>query len=189
MHHISGDMRFSEMNKTWTDEKKIFFFLCKLSPADYEKYCNYILPKKPGNITFDETVLILSRIFSEKSSLFYMLYQCLNFMKKTNDYVTYTAIVNRECERFKLSELTTDNLKCFIFVEVLTAEKYSEIWSHILSKLEAYLKLMLKVVAKECEMIMNLKHSTVKIQGRDVFQVHSVHQRLKEGRKKVISML
>ena len=60
------------------------------------------------------------------------------------------------------------------------AERASEIWSCILSKLKADSKLTLQVVAKECERIMNLKHDTAKIQERDVFQIHSIHQKLKE---------
>ena len=67
-----------------------------------------------------------------------MRYQCLNLMNKANDdYVTYTGIVNRECKRFKLNELTAGNFRCLIFVQGLKAERDSEIRFHILSKVEA----------------------------------------------------
>ena len=57
-------------------------------------------------------------------------------MKKANDnYVTYAGIVNRECKRFKLNELTADNFKWFIVVQGLMAERNLEIRSHILSEL------------------------------------------------------
>ncbi len=46
LHHISGDMR------TWKDEKKALRLLRKLSPAKFEKYCNYILPKKSQEHSF-----------------------------------------------------------------------------------------------------------------------------------------
>ena len=52
------------------------------------------------------------------------------------------------------------------FVQELTAERYLEIRSLILSKLEAGLKLTLQAVAEECERIRNLKHDTTKIQER-----------------------
>ena len=59
-----------------------------------------------------------------------MRYKCLNLMKKANDdYVTYAGVVNGECERFKLNELTADNLKCSIFVQGLMTERDSEIRS------------------------------------------------------------
>ena len=172
---------FRNACKTWTDEKKVSFLLWKLSSAEHEKHCNYILPKKSGNITFDETVLILSRIFSVKSSLLHMQY----LMKKENDdYFTYTDIVNRECKRFKLNGLKADNFKCLMFVQGLTAERDSEIQSCILSNLEADLKLRLQAVAEEYERIMNLRHDTAKIQEKDVFLVQGVRQKLKEDREK-----
>ena len=88
----------------------------------------------------------------KKSFLFHTRYQGLNFMKKANDnYVSYTGIVNRECVRFKLNELTADNFECLIFVQGLTAKRDSEIQSYVLSELEVDLKLTLQVVAKECE--------------------------------------
>ena len=43
---------------------------------------------------------------------------------------------------------------------------------------------MLQAIAEECEKIMNLKHDTAKIQGRDVFQVQGVRQKLQEDQEK-----
>ena len=95
-----------------------------------------VFQNKTATIAFYETVLILSRNFSEKSSLFYPLYQCLMLMEKANnDYVIYAGIVNRGCEIFKLNVLTSVNFKCLIFVYGLTAERDSKILSGILSKL------------------------------------------------------
>lgn len=47
----------------WPDEKTEFIILTELCPSAKEKYCNYILPAKPGNITFEEN-LRLSKISS-----------------------------------------------------------------------------------------------------------------------------
>ena len=101
------------------------------------------------------------------------------YEKANNDYVTNAGIPKRECERFKLNELTEDNFKCLIFVQGLMAERDSEIRSRILSKLETDSKLTLRAVAVECERFMNSKHDTAKIRERDVFQVQGVRQKLK----------
>ena len=144
--------------------------------------------KKTGNITFDESVLILSKNFSEKTFIPYAIPLSNPYEKVNNNYVTYTSNANRKCDRFKLNDLTVDNSKCLIFVKGLMAERDLEIRSRILSKLEVDLKLTLQVVAEECERIMNLKHDTVKIQERYVFQAQDVCQKLKD-REKVISIL
>ena len=45
-------------------------------------YAIYILPRNPGEISFEETVLILENLFREKTSLFNTRWQCLNLQKK-----------------------------------------------------------------------------------------------------------
>ena len=101
------------------------------------------MPTKPENITFDEAILILSRIFYSICDT--------TLSKKGTTIVIYAGIVNRECERLKLNELTADNFKYLTFVQGLMAESDLEIQSHILSKLEANSKLTLQAVAEEYE--------------------------------------
>ena len=55
---------------TRSDEKKICQLLEKFDQSDYEKYANYILPRKSREISFEDTVLFLKKIFVDKSSLF-----------------------------------------------------------------------------------------------------------------------
>ena len=74
-------------------------------------------------MNFDETVLILSNIFGDRSSLFNIRWQCLNLVKGYEDFVTYARVVNRSCDKFKLNELTSDLSKCLIFVQDLTVNK------------------------------------------------------------------
>ena len=50
------------------EEKKVRFSLQKLNPASNDRYCNYILFRKPGEVLFDEIVQILRNNSGEKSS-------------------------------------------------------------------------------------------------------------------------
>ena len=81
------------------------------------KFTNLILPKKPEDISFSETVKMLCSIFGERDSLFHPRYKCLNTQKEeTDDIVTYAGKVNALCELFKLKDLSVDMFKCYIFV-------------------------------------------------------------------------
>ena len=81
-------------------------------------WSNYILPRNPGEIPFEET-LNSEKIFGEKSSLFNSRWQCLNPRNKGwEDYSTFAGIVNRECERFKLKELTPLCLNAWFLIFV-----------------------------------------------------------------------
>ena len=62
---------------------------------------NFILPLKAGEINFNENVLILSKIFGGRSSLFNTRWLYLNLVKSDDeDFATYAGLVIRECEKF-----------------------------------------------------------------------------------------
>ena len=111
----SGEI-FRNECKTWTDEKKDRILLRKWSPAEHEKYCNYILPKIQGNINFDETVLNL-RTFVKKN-----LYSIRNtsvetLWKRWTMIAIYAGIINMECDISNLNELIANNFRCLKFVK------------------------------------------------------------------------
>lgn len=59
--------------------------------------------RKPGEITFEDAVYILMKIFSDKSSLFNSCYRSMNLTKKENEnIVTYVDIVKKDCEKFRI---------------------------------------------------------------------------------------
>ena len=49
-------------------QEKIKLLLGKFGVAEHEKYVNFILPRQPGEVTFRETIQILTKIFEEQSS-------------------------------------------------------------------------------------------------------------------------
>ena len=145
-----------------------------MSTAEHEKYVIFILPKQPGEINFEETIGILTKIFLGRTSLFNVRWNCLNLIKcDGGDFVIYAGIVNREWEKFKLNELTSDSFKCPIFVCGLTSNKDAEIWSKILTKLEMASKLTLQKIAEECQRMLNLKQDTARTEERDILQIYS----------------
>ena len=83
-----------------------------------------------------------------------------------NDFVIYVGVVNQECEKFKLNELTSDSFKCLIFIQGLNSNKDAEIRSRILTKLEMDSKLTLQKIAEECQHIENLKQDTARMEER-----------------------
>lgn len=103
---------FTKRCEKWSDEEKITLLLQKLGTEENTKFTNLILPKKPEDISFSETVEILCSIFGERDSLFHTRYKCLNMQKEeTDDIVTYAGKVNAQCELFKLKDLSVDTFK------------------------------------------------------------------------------
>ncbi|BHF79105.1 hypothetical protein SprV_0602222200 [Sparganum proliferum] len=153
------------------DAWNVRLLLCKLGPAEHERYANFILPKNPREVSFKDTVQTLSQIVGEQSSLFNTEFQFLQLCKQdSNDFITYAGIVNRECGRFQLGSLTEDLFKCLIFIGGLQSPTDSDIRTRLLSKVHQNNTIALQEMAAECQTLINLRHDSPMIQN----SVHSV---------------
>ena len=97
--------------------------------------------------------------------------------------MTFASIVNRECEKFRLSEIIPGMFKCFIFIQGLTASKDAEIRSRLLMKLEQDQKITLQNLMDECQRILNLRADMAKIEEQDIFHIHAVQNKPKCKKK------
>ncbi|KER31390.1 hypothetical protein T265_02308 [Opisthorchis viverrini] len=133
--------RYEDMFKTdfskFDDGWKVRLLLRKLGTPEHERFTNFILPKLPRDLSFDETVRTLSQIFGDQTSMFNIRYQCLKLAKKDDDdFITFAGVVNRECERFKLSSMTENQFKCLIFLSGLQSSHDADIRTRLLNRIE-----------------------------------------------------
>lgn len=142
------------------DAAKVRILLRKLDSHSHSKYINLILPKKPSENNFEDTVKILKRMFGEPESLFSIRYNCLKLTKKqTEDYITFGSSVNKEVERFKFNAMSINQFKCLIFICGLQACD-KDIRIRLLSKLESDPDLDLSKLLDECKRLVDLKSNS-----------------------------
>ncbi|VDQ15265.1 unnamed protein product, partial [Trichobilharzia regenti] len=114
------------------------------------KYCNLILPQKPNETSFAETVHTLRHRFGDQRSLFNIRYHCMELVLNENDDIrTQLGIFNRTCERFKLKSLSEDQFKVLIFICGLQSPKFADIRTRPLNRLEQDPRMTLKDVGEE----------------------------------------
>ena len=98
-----------------------------------------------------ETVETLNKIFDEHTSLFNARFNCPSITKcDAEDFTTYTGFVNKQYERFKISTITDEQLKCLIFACGLRSASDRDVHTRILSKIEQNPNITLQQVTEEC---------------------------------------
>lgn len=146
------------------DAAKVRLLLRKLDTASHSRYLNYILPKLAKDVTFEDTVKTLKKIFGEQTSLFRRRFQCLQLSKSEgDDVITYGGRVNRACEDFDFANLKIDQFKCLVFVSGLKASKYADIRSRLPTRMEnekPEAPVTLQTLIDEFQQLVNLKADT-----------------------------
>ncbi|KER29187.1 hypothetical protein T265_04121 [Opisthorchis viverrini] len=98
------------------DDSWKVFPLRKLGPTEHDKYANYILQKTQVISILTNWYTRFCDYSARKRQFLIFRYRCLKLVKSDADnFLTYSVIVNRECERFKLGWLTEDQFKSLIF--------------------------------------------------------------------------
>ncbi|KHJ41552.1 hypothetical protein D918_08404 [Trichuris suis] len=155
------------------DKAKVRFLLRKLSTPVHDKYPNFILPKKPCDFDFDQTVACLRQLFGSQASLFSMRYNCLKLVKRdTDDFVTYAAVINRACEEFQFGTLTEDQFKCLIFISGLQSSQDTELRLRLLNKLESDPQVNLQKLTEECNFFNRVRHDSRMMESKSHFSEH-----------------
>lgn len=171
--------------KNLDDAAKVRLLLRKMNTAVHNKYINYILPKHLRDFIFKETVEKLKQLFGSQISIFNMRFNCLQIKKDENmDFVSYTGFVNKQCENFKLNDLTLDQFKCLIFVMGLKSSEDFDVRTKLLTKLDSESNVItLDILSRECQRIINLKTDTALIENTNCD--NQVHRFQLEKKKQV----
>ena len=164
------------------DAAKVRLLLRKISSLCYDKYVDYILPKQSKELDFKVTVETLTKVFGRQQSIFNSRFSCLQTVKKDNeDYVTFAAIVNRDCENFEITKMTVDQFKSLIFVTGLQSPKDAELRARLLTILDGENELSPVTIQKlvnEVHRIINLKKDTSMIENSiQSAVVQKIHQK------------
>ncbi|KAK4468996.1 hypothetical protein MN116_000138 [Schistosoma mekongi] len=170
------------------DAKKVRLLTQKLGQHEYSKYKNYILPRHPRDLTFNETIGILNEIFCEPASLFHIRYKCLQLTKDADeDYLSYASRINLQAERFKLNALSNDQFKCLLFVSGLQSQADADVRTRLLSRIEQNDDMTLQMVTTECQRLVNLKNDTTLIENKGNASLNSNIHAVKSNKSNNVS--
>ncbi|XP_052899922.1 uncharacterized protein LOC128306442 [Anopheles moucheti] len=159
------------------DAAKVRLLLRKLGTMEHSRYSNYILPRLPRDVSFEETVCILKSLFGSFESIVSKRYQCMQLAKtRSEDILAFICRVNRSCVDFQFSSMNEDQFKCLILVCGLKDETDAEIRTRLLARVEERNDVTLDELAAECRRIKHLKGDSVMIGAKSSDQVLAVHR-------------
>ena len=177
--HDTFQHEFPDKDNNWKKQ----LLIQKLGTKENQSFVNFILPKRPSDLTFTETIAILTDIFGEQQSLFNIRCNCFKIAKnQSDDYVSYAGHVTHECERFHLQTLTEDQFKCLIFIAGLHSPD--------LVKLETDEKVTVQGLTAECNWLLKLRKDTMLVQQQSslffqLSQVSHIHSNKSKGSIKI----
>ncbi|XP_055923553.1 uncharacterized protein K02A2.6-like [Eupeodes corollae] len=162
------EMHFKEDAKTLPDDSKVRLLLRRLSQQVYERYADCILPRKPQELRFEDTVTELKKLFDTKESLFSIRYKCLQITKNdAEDFIAYAGKVNKQCEHFKHAAMSTNQFKCLIFIIGLNSSTYNDIRSKLLTMLDTDAEITLEKLITETQRILIVKSDSHLLEAKD----------------------
>lgn len=124
--------------KGFDEPTKIQLMFQKFSHVDYQRFADSILPKEPSELTLEEAVKELKRLFGYKETKFSMRHKCFSIVKSDDeDFIKYAARVNKSAEKFDIKGCTADDLKVLLFVSGLKNPSDSLILEKLLAKVDA----------------------------------------------------
>ena len=173
---------FGEDADKLEDAEKVRLVLRKLDPEIFDKYADYLLPRKPKELVFTETISTLKSLFGRKESLFSARVTCLQFIKSAEmDYITYGAFVNRNCDNFEFGKLKENTFKCLIFLRGLQTPEDAEIKARLLNILDSDKDELCTIdkMVSEVRRIQSLKHDAT-VADQNVHAVKSNQHKFRE---------
>lgn len=128
---------FTNDAKSLGDAGMVRLLLMKLETSANERYRHSILPLKPKDVPFNDTVSKLKALFKKKMSIFRSRWTCLQIAREPEEELAaYGARVNKLSEDFQLAALSPDQFKVLVFILGLRDAKDRNIKTRMLNLLD-----------------------------------------------------
>ena len=101
----------------------------------------------------------------------------MSHLNKKGQWWLFASVISKNCDDFKLGELSADNFKRLIFAQDLMSAKDADIRSRVLSNLENEPDLTLQKLAEDCQRIVSVRKESNNIEESGVAYVREVKHR------------
>lgn len=126
---------------SWDDVRKVRLLLRHVHAKVQRMFEDSILPKKPSELSLEDAVKALTKLFGDTRTLFEKRKSMMSLkMSKEgiDDVRAFATRVNRTVQSAQVTEMTSEQMKCLIFLQGIDLPRYGDV--HLLMLKEAKLK-------------------------------------------------
>ncbi|VDM47507.1 unnamed protein product [Toxocara canis] len=142
---------------TLDEAAKARLIVSKLDAVAYARFTNHILPKRPSELCFDDTVKTLKELFGHNTSVFARRYTYLRTQRNGESLSDYTGMVNRQHEMAGFNAITPEQTKCLVWICGLHTPDDADIRTLALRKMEDNPQTTLKQLSLEIQQFLNIR--------------------------------
>lgn len=139
----------------------------KLDTTAYNRYAGHILPKRPDDLTYEETVGTLKKLFNTGTSEFRRRLAVLNVVYGNENLKDYTGNVKRIILASDWHAMTADQFECMIWIAGLRDPRYVHLRMRALRYIEKRPDVTINELCDEMEHILALETDAKSIPGQD----------------------
>ncbi|VDM27525.1 unnamed protein product, partial [Toxocara canis] len=142
---------------TLDEATKARLIVSKLDAVAYTRFANHILPKRPSELCFDDTVKTLKELFGHNTSVFARRYTYLRTQRNGESLSDYTGMVIRRHEMAEFNAITPEQMKCLVWICGLHTPDDADIRTLALLKMEDNPQTTLKQLSLEIQQFLNIR--------------------------------
>ncbi|VDL76377.1 unnamed protein product [Nippostrongylus brasiliensis] len=139
------------------DKEKTRLLVSRLDEDCHQLFCGSISPRLPSDLSWDEALATLERLFGSSKTLFRRRFECFKIQYDHQNFTTYETLVRTRCADAKLDSIDFDGLQCLVYVAGFQGAEFADYRTRLLRKLDQAEKLSIKDLTAECQLIKSYK--------------------------------
>ena len=149
-----------------SDGVKVAFLLNHLNAIEYDNYVSYITPTKPADLTYDQHIEKLTKLFRPTKSVFAYRLDLFNITRQDGeDFRQLLGRVNTAVKLSKWTEMTIDQITVLLLIAACKDSDSAQYRHVLLAKLENEPGLTAADALQECNKLSSVMADSHRIQN------------------------
>ena len=140
-----------------SEQERTRLLVSRLDEDCHQLFCGSIAPKSPSDLSWEEAVSAMDRLFGSAKTLFRRRFECFKIQYDHQDFNSYETLVRTRCSDAKFDAIDFDGLQCLFYVAGFQGAEFADYRTRLLRKLDQGDNISIKDLTAECQLIKSYK--------------------------------